>query len=67
MHPASLFSLPSAQNFALRAPGANIVSIHQSAARRTLAMPIADDVRAFGLVSLLSLIGLVLILSTGAA
>lgn len=36
------------------------------AAARTLAIPIADDLRAIALVSLLSLIGLVLI-STGAA
>ena len=39
---------------------------HRTAAR-TLAISIADETRALGLVSLLSLIGLVLILSTGAA
>lgn len=41
--------------------------MNQRAAVRTLAISIADDARAFGLVSLLSLISLVLILSTGAA
>jgi hypothetical protein len=67
LHRPAVLLLPSTQNFALNVAGSKTVSKNRRASARTIAISRAEDVRAFALVSLLSGLGLVLILSAGAA